>query len=106
MIEEIRLIKDNLELTRLTEAAELTVEALEGLLEAGELRAGRTEREVAADLEYRMRVLGAERVSFDTIVASGPNSAKPHHGAGDRMIAEGIWSPSISACTASASTRT
>lgn len=89
VLEEIRLIKDNLELTRLTEAAELSVQALDGLLEAGELRAGRTEREVAADLEYRMRVLGAERPSFDTIVASGPNSAKPHHSAGDRVISQG-----------------
>lgn len=89
VIEDIRLVKDEVELTRLREAAEITVQALDELLSAEELRAGRTEREVAADLEYRMRVLGAERVSFDTIVASGPNSAKPHHGAGDRTIAEG-----------------
>ena len=89
VIEDIRLVKDEVELTRLREAAGLTVQALDELLSAEELRAGRTEREVAADLEYRMRVLGAERVSFDTIVASGPNSAKPHHGAGDRTIAEG-----------------
>ena len=89
LIEDIRLIKDNLELTRLTEAAQLATEALEQLIEAGELRAGRTERDVAADLEYRMRKLGAERVSFDTIVASGPNSAKPHHQAGDRVLSKG-----------------
>lgn len=89
VIEDIRLVKDEVELTRLREAAKLTVQALDELLSAEELRAGRTEREVAADLEYRMRVLGAERVSFDTIVASGSNSAKPHHGAGDRTIAEG-----------------
>ena len=89
VIEDIRLIKDNLELTRLTEAAQLATEALEQLIEAGELRAGRTERDVAADLEYRMRKLGAERVSFDTIVASGPNSAKPHHQAGDRVLSKG-----------------
>ena len=89
VVEDIRLFKDNLELTRLTEAAELSVQALEQLIEAGELRAGRTEREVAADLEYRMRKLGAERPSFDTIVASGPNSAMPHHSAGDRVIENG-----------------
>lgn len=53
------------------------------------MAAGRTERQVAADLEYRMRMAGSERVSFDTIVASGPNSAKPHHGADDRVIEEG-----------------
>lgn len=89
VIEGIRLRKDNLELTRLTEAAELAAQALGELVEAGELRPGRTERDVAADLEYRMRKLGAERPSFDTIVASGPNSAMPHHGAGDREIQRG-----------------
>ena len=89
VIEGIRLFKDNLELTRLTEAAELATQALEELVAAGELRAGRSERDVAADLEYRMRRLGAERPSFDTIVASGPNASKPHHQAGDRLIAEG-----------------
>ncbi|SDS00936.1 M24 family metallopeptidase [Corynebacterium timonense] len=89
IIEDIRLVKDELELTRLTKVAQLGVRALEGLVDSGELRAGRTEREVAADLEYRMRILGSERVSFDTIVASGPNSALPHYGAGDRVLADG-----------------
>lgn len=89
LVEDIRLRKDNLEITRLTEVAELATQALRDLVEAGELRAGRTERDVAADLEYRMRVLGAERPSFDTIVASGPNSAMPHHGAADRVIERG-----------------
>ncbi|MDO5031779.1 Xaa-Pro peptidase family protein [Corynebacterium sp.] len=89
VIEKIRLIKDTLELTRLEELAHLADDALSGLISAGELAAGRTERQVAADLEYRMRTLGSERVSFDTIVASGPNSAKPHHGADDRVIEDG-----------------
>lgn len=88
-VEQIRLRKDRLELDRLAEAASLTVQALEQLLEADGVRAGRTEREIAADLEYRMRVLGAERPSFDTIVASGPNSAMPHHSAGDRVLERG-----------------
>ena len=88
-IEEIRLRKDRYELARLEEVAQIAVDALTGLIEAGELRAGRAERDVAADLEYRMRVLGAERPSFDTIVASGPNSALPHHGAGERVIEDG-----------------
>lgn len=89
VIEGIRLVKDPLELTRLSEVAALATRALDELVEAGELRAGRTEREVAADLEYRMRVLGSEHVSFDTIVASGPNSALPHYSAGDRTLTEG-----------------
>ncbi|WP_165242213.1 aminopeptidase P family protein [Corynebacterium lizhenjunii] len=89
VIEDIRLTKDSQELTKLTEIAALANQALEELLAAEELRVGRTERQVAADLEYRMRLLGSERVSFDTIVASGPNSAKPHHGADDRVIERG-----------------
>lgn len=89
VIEEIRLTKDHLEKDRLRGAAALAAKAFEDLIDAGELAVGRTEREVAADLEYRMRLGGAERPSFDTIVASGPNSAKPHHGAGDRVIEHG-----------------
>ncbi|WP_293769262.1 Xaa-Pro peptidase family protein [uncultured Corynebacterium sp.] len=89
VIERIRLIKDAVELQKLTEIAELANQALADCLAAGEVAAGRTERQVAADLEYRMRTAGAERVSFDTIVASGPNSAKPHHGADDRVLEKG-----------------
>lgn len=89
VIEDIRLIKDGFEIRRLTEAADIAVGALTALIDAGELRAGRTEREIAADLEYRMRLGGAERPSFDTIVASGPNSALPHYSAGDRVLEDG-----------------
>lgn len=88
-VEELRLVKDARELDALRDVAALASTAWEELLEAGELRSGRTERQVAADLEYRMRLLGADRTSFDTIVASGPNSAKPHHGAGDRVLQGG-----------------
>mgnify|MGYP001941682418 CR=1 FL=1 len=89
VVEQIRLTKDNFELQKLEEAADIAVTALRELIDAGELRAGRTEKQVAADLEYRMRLLGSERVSFDTIVASGPNSALPHYAAGDRELTDG-----------------
>lgn len=89
VIESIRLYKDAFELDRLREVAALASQAFEDLLAAGELAEGRSERQVAADLEYRMRMLGAERPSFETIIASGPNSAKPHHSPGDRLIARG-----------------
>ncbi|MCF4006558.1 aminopeptidase P family protein [Corynebacterium uropygiale] len=89
LVEALREVKDPQELEDLRSIASLATQALADLLEAGELAVGRTEREVAADLEYRMRRLGSERTSFDTIVASGPNSAKPHHGASDRVIARG-----------------
>lgn len=89
VIEDIRLVKDRVELEKLEELAALANQALTELVENGEVAAGRTERQVAADLEYRMRMLGSERVSFDTIVASGENSAKPHHGADDRELRNG-----------------
>ncbi|WPF65164.1 MULTISPECIES: aminopeptidase P family protein [unclassified Corynebacterium] len=89
VVEELRLIKDHRELESLREVAELASQAYRDLLAAGELAVGRSERDIAADLEYRMRKAGAERTSFDTIIASGPNSAKPHHGAGDRLLQSG-----------------
>ncbi len=89
VIEQQRAIKDAGELEELTGVAELATQALSDMLEAGEIRAGRSEIAIAADLEYRMRRLGSERTSFDTIVASGPNSAKPHHSAGDRVLIDG-----------------
>ncbi|GGG68734.1 M24 family metallopeptidase [Corynebacterium pelargi] len=89
VIEDIRVRKDAVELEKLREVATLANQAFEEMLEAGELRAGVREIDVAASLEYRMRLKGAERTSFDTIVASGPNSAKPHHGASERIIQDG-----------------
>ncbi|QMV85397.1 aminopeptidase P family protein [Corynebacterium hindlerae] len=87
VIEELRLLKDATSLERLRDVAALATGCLEQLL-AGPIK-GRTERDVAAELEYLMRKAGAERPSFDTIMASGENSAKPHHGAGDRVIQDG-----------------
>ena len=89
IIEKSRLVKDSGELDGLRSIAALASQAYEDMLAAGEVAVGRTERDIAADLEYRMRKLGAERPSFDSIVASGPNSAKPHHGADDRVIEAG-----------------
>lgn len=89
VIEEIRLKKDAYELSRLDEVAEIANSAFRELVDEGLIRAGRKEFEIAADLEYKMRMKGAEKPSFDTIVASGPNSAKPHHGAADRVVEHG-----------------
>ncbi|WP_448850834.1 M24 family metallopeptidase [Corynebacterium sp. 335C] len=89
VVEKLRAVKDDVELDLLRRAAEIAVDAFAALTADGCIRAGVTEREVAAELEYRMRVRGADGPSFDTIVASGPNSAKPHHGAEDRVLEEG-----------------
>jgi len=71
-----RLVKDEGEIARMRAAARLADEALQGVLEGG--LAGRTEREVAIELELRMRRLGAEGPSFPSIVAAGAHGALPH----------------------------
>ena len=75
-VERLREQKDVGELARIRAATELADEALEGLLEEGVV--GRTEREVAIELELRMRRLGAEAASFPSIVAAGAHGALPH----------------------------
>lgn len=89
VVAKLRELKSDAELVALRHVADIAVRAFEDLLHDGIVVAGRTEREVAAELEYRMRMHGADRPSFDTIVASGPNSAKPHHGAEDRVLEAG-----------------
>ena len=76
LVEGLRELKDAAELQRIGAAAQLADEALGGLLEGGLV--GRTERDVAIELELRMRRLGASAPSFPSIVASGPHSALPH----------------------------
>lgn len=79
LIEELRTVKDAHEVTLLRSACAVADMALATLLERGGLRPGRTEREVARELEWLMYEHGAEAISFETIVATGPNSAIPHH---------------------------
>jgi Xaa-Pro aminopeptidase len=78
-VEALRLIKDDAEIAVLREACAAADTALAELLGEGGLRPGRTEREVARDLEARMVAAGATGPSFETIVATGVNSAVPHH---------------------------
>jgi Xaa-Pro aminopeptidase len=87
LVEELREVKDPPELARICAAAELADEALRAVLEAGLV--GRTEREVAIDLELRMRRLGAQAPSFPSIVAAGPHSALPHAEPRDVAIPHG-----------------
>jgi Xaa-Pro aminopeptidase len=87
LVEELREVKDERELTAMREAARLGDEALAGLLPT--LREGMTEREVAVDLELAMRRMGGDGLAFDTIVAFGEQAAEPHHHPGDRPLATG-----------------
>ena len=86
-VESLRITKDDEELAALEEACRISDAALAALLP--EVRPGLTERAVARRLENLMLDLGADAISFDTIVAAGPNSAIPHHSPTDREIAVG-----------------
>jgi Xaa-Pro aminopeptidase len=88
-VEALRVIKDNSEIASLRTACAAADTALAGLLADDGLRPGRTEREVARDLEVRMVDAGAAGPSFETIVASGPNSAIPHHRPSNAQLCRG-----------------
>jgi Xaa-Pro aminopeptidase len=87
-VESLRAVKDEDELAFLREACVISSRALDDLWEAGGF-AGRTEKEVARDLDNRMYGYGADGLAFETIVAVGPNSAVPHHRPTGRTIASG-----------------
>ena len=76
LVEPLRMVKDEDELTVMIEAALLGCRLFDHIL--GFLRPGIAEFEVAAELEHQARLMGAEGMSFDTIVASGVRSALPH----------------------------
>jgi Xaa-Pro dipeptidase len=88
-VEMLRMIKDDAEIAALRAACAAADTALAGLLAEGGLRPGRTEREVARDLEARMAAAGAAGPSFETIVATGANSAVPHHRPTDAPLRRG-----------------
>ncbi len=87
LVEELRRVKDAGEIARIQEAARMADEALARVRRR--LVAGVTEAEVALALDVEMRRLGADGSAFDTIVASGPNGARPHARPSARPIATG-----------------
>jgi Xaa-Pro aminopeptidase len=87
LVEGLRIVKDAGEVARLGAACAIADDALAAV--RPRLGDGLTEAAFALELENEMRRLGASGPSFDTIVAAGPNGAKPHHRAGDRRIEDG-----------------
>jgi Xaa-Pro aminopeptidase/Xaa-Pro dipeptidase len=83
----LRAVKTAEEVARMREAARISAEALAAVREM--IRPGVREREIAIELEYRMRLAGAEGAAFETIVAAGANAALPHATPGSRVIAAG-----------------
>lgn len=87
LVENLRMCKDPQELAAMEKAATIAVKALAETLAL--VRPGLCEIEIAAELDYRMARLGSQGQAFDTIVASGPNSALPHAEPGARKLQEG-----------------
>ena len=86
-VERLRAVKDAGELAAIRASAQILDQAYERL--ALEPVVGRTEADLAWWMESTLRDLGADDVSFDPIVASGPNAARPHHHPGDRRVEPG-----------------
>jgi Xaa-Pro aminopeptidase len=86
-IESLRMVKDPDELATLKVACELSDAALAEVLP--KIRPGMSERTLATQIDHTMALLGADRPAFDTIVASGPNGAIPHHAPTDRALERG-----------------
>jgi Xaa-Pro aminopeptidase len=86
-IEEIRRCKEPAEVEAIEAAVAVATAAFEEALER--IGPGRTERDVANELDFAMRRRGAERPAFDTIVASGPRAALPHAVPTDREMGMG-----------------
>lgn len=86
-IDAMRIVKSPAELLNLKKAADIANRAFDSLL--GEIKVGMTEIEVAASLEYKARTLGAAKMSFDTIIASGMHSAMPHAHPTNKIISKG-----------------
>jgi Xaa-Pro aminopeptidase len=87
-VERLREIKDPGEIARIEEACRIADAALS--LIRPRLTERLTEAELGRSLDFAMRELGAAGPSFETIVAAGPNAAKPHHRPGAHAISEGF----------------
>jgi Xaa-Pro aminopeptidase len=87
LVEGLRAVKDEDELTAIRRAAELADEGFRQLAASPFL--GRSEADLAWQLEKSFRELGAEASSFEAIVAAGPNGALPHANPGERVVERG-----------------
>jgi Xaa-Pro aminopeptidase len=87
LVEGLRAVKDDEELNKIRAAAKITDAAYEQF--SKERFVGRTERELAWRMTEIFHELGADEEAFETIVAAGPNGARPHADPGERVIEAG-----------------
>jgi Xaa-Pro aminopeptidase len=84
VIEQLRMIKSKEEIAHIRLSVQTNSQAFEKTVQS--IRPGVSESHIAAELEFQMRRLGAEKPAFETIVAGGPRSALPHAQPGDRKV--------------------
>ena len=85
LVEKLRAVKSATEIAKIERSVQINSEAFVRTMRRA--KSGMSESEVAAELDYQMRKLGAEKPAFDTIVAAGPNSALPHaHPSSHRIL--------------------
>jgi len=82
VIENLRMVKSKEEIERIRRSVQTNSQAFEKTVQS--VRPGASESHIAAELEFQMRRLGAEKPAFETIVAAGPRSALPHARPGNR----------------------
>ncbi len=87
LVNALREVKTEAEVEKLQKAQDIAEAALTELLPL--IKPGVAERDLANELEYRMRKHGADGISFDTIIVSGENSSKPHGVPGEKLIETG-----------------
>jgi Xaa-Pro aminopeptidase len=88
VVEQFRIRKDAEEIRQIRRAVQLASSVFPSVLQV--IHSGTTENEVAAELDHLARRAGAEKMSFETIVASGVNSALPHARPGSTRIRRGF----------------
>jgi Xaa-Pro aminopeptidase len=86
VVQEMRMIKDQEEIACLRAAARLGYQGYEYVVSL--LREGILESEIAFELEFFWRKLGAKKLAFDSIIAFGPNSSMPHYHAGSAPLTQ------------------
>lgn len=84
IIEKLRAVKDNEEIYKIKKACEITDKCFNHLLEF--IKVGKTEKEIAFEIEMFFRKNGAEGLAFNPVVATGENSADPHWKPSDRAV--------------------
>ncbi len=84
---KLRSVKDDYEISCISQGADIADRAFHHII--GYMKPGMTEEQIALELEFYMRKNGAQRLSFDSIIASGANGAMPHATPGDKKICNG-----------------